>query len=513
MNISPANYFGQKETNWWSQETQAIFGLCYPWMLGLAKIGEIFGKSYGVVSVPFENDYGWHFMDKKLSIELAKHVITNYSKNKSYIKNIIIKWKQQRHRLLNTFSRIDKLNFSKLTAKQLWQEYNSLFINYCGEFSGPLIAEAFEPFTSDIFLKQFDKLSKQDAQYLAVLSAPKFKSFLTAYQEDLLKVGLQILLNKKLSSLFKSDVATELINAELCKRYTKLYKLITTLSKKYFWISNNYKNIQQLNNQDFIKILKLEIKNKNAVEMEQAISKINTITKDAKSEAKKAIRMLKLSNRNRAIFDLFDLIAPWHDERKRLMMIAGYYVYRILLAIGTKIGVKLEELYYYTPKEINKLLISKIKLKYNLATSRRKYSVWVGKGKWDAWYTGEDAKQIRALLFNKKEMESNLISGVAASQGFAAGVARVVLDALNDDFKKGEILVAAMTRPEFLPLMKKARAIVTNEGGLTCHAAIVSRELGIPCVVGTRVATKIIKTGDLLEVRAHRGEVKIIKKA
>ena len=76
--------------------------------------------------------------------------------------------------------------------------------------------------------------------------------------------------------------------------------------------------------------------------------------------------------------------------------------------------------------------------------------------------------------------------------------------------KLGDILVAKMTRPDYVPAMRRAAAIVTNEGGMTCHAAIVSRELGIPCIVGTKIATKVLKDGDLVEVDAEKGIVKKI---
>jgi pyruvate,water dikinase len=68
-----------------------------------------------------------------------------------------------------------------------------------------------------------------------------------------------------------------------------------------------------------------------------------------------------------------------------------------------------------------------------------------------------------------------------------------------------------MTRPEFVPLMKKAIAIVTDEGGITCHAAIVSRELKKPCIIGTKVATQVLKDGDMVEVDANSGIVRILK--
>jgi pyruvate,water dikinase len=92
------------------------------------------------------------------------------------------------------------------------------------------------------------------------------------------------------------------------------------------------------------------------------------------------------------------------------------------------------------------------------------------------------------------------------------GTVRVIFDPRdNKGFKNGDILVTSMTRPEFVPLMKLAGAVVTNEGGITCHAAIVSRELKIPCIIGTKIATQVLKDGDLVEVDADKGIVTIVK--
>ena len=87
----------------------------------------------------------------------------------------------------------------------------------------------------------------------------------------------------------------------------------------------------------------------------------------------------------------------------------------------------------------------------------------------------------------------------------------MVLDPAKTEFRKGEILVASQTRPEFVPLMKRAAAIVTDEGGITCHAAVVSRELGIPCIVGTKKATRVLKDGDVVELRLSHGAIRIIQ--
>ena len=107
--------------------------------------------------------------------------------------------------------------------------------------------------------------------------------------------------------------------------------------------------------------------------------------------------------------------------------------------------------------------------------------------------------------------EISELSGSVACQGKARGKVKIILFKRDiPSFKQGEILVTAMTTPEFLPAMKKAAAIVTDEGGITCHAAIVSRELGIPCVIGTKVATKILKDDDLVEVDAEMGIVRFL---
>jgi pyruvate,water dikinase len=104
--------------------------------------------------------------------------------------------------------------------------------------------------------------------------------------------------------------------------------------------------------------------------------------------------------------------------------------------------------------------------------------------------------------------KKRLLRGLPASPGLVAGKAHVILDAKNiGEFQSGEILITEMTSPDWGPAMRKARAIVTNSGGITCHAAIVSRELGIPCVVGTGNATTLIKTGQVVTVDATHGVV------
>jgi pyruvate, water dikinase len=103
-----------------------------------------------------------------------------------------------------------------------------------------------------------------------------------------------------------------------------------------------------------------------------------------------------------------------------------------------------------------------------------------------------------------------IVRGISAGRrGYGVGKAKVVLNLqdANRDMKKGDILVTGMTDPDFVPFMKMASAIVTDKGGITSHAAIVSRELNIPCVVGTENATQVMKTGQEYTVDSRNGVV------
>ena len=102
--------------------------------------------------------------------------------------------------------------------------------------------------------------------------------------------------------------------------------------------------------------------------------------------------------------------------------------------------------------------------------------------------------------------------GAVAFQGLVKGYAKIITRREQiPSLKSNEILIAIMTTPDYIPAMKKAAAFVTDEGGITCHAAIIAREMKKPCIVGTKIATQILHDGDLVEVDADKGVVRIIK--
>jgi len=129
---------------------------------------------------------------------------------------------------------------------------------------------------------------------------------------------------------------------------------------------------------------------------------------------------------------------------------------------------------------------------------------------------GQEAREYFKNLYSLEEAKKEL-KGTIANKGIAKGRVRIVIvDDLakfvedSKEFQQGEILVTTMTSPIMVSLAKKAVAIVTNEGGICSHAAVIARELGIPCVVGTSNATMMLKTGDFVEVDADKGLIRKI---
>jgi pyruvate, water dikinase len=130
---------------------------------------------------------------------------------------------------------------------------------------------------------------------------------------------------------------------------------------------------------------------------------------------------------------------------------------------------------------------------------------------------GDDSGK-KDTMAEEIKSEKILVKGLAASPGTASGRVRHVADEMNlEVIKKGDIMVTMMTTPDMVPAMTRAAAIVTEEGGMTCHAAIVARELGIPCVVGASESNTILKEGMLVTVEGktgvvYEGEVAVKKK-
>jgi len=196
------------------------------------------------------------------------------------------------------------------------------------------------------------------------------------------------------------------------------------------------------------------------------------------------------------------------------------YLNRLLDGLSKKFFIPVDEIRQYAYKELLSLFNGERTPK-DIIDARSKAFYVLGRGDHAVIVWGDEGLEAIKKFSESKNVEKDgLIKGISANGGKVTGSAYVITyDGGNfesvlqkiKDMKQGEILVAETTSPEFMVACQKASAIVTDQGGLLSHAAIVSREMGIPCVVATENATRLIKNGDLLEVDGSQGAVRILK--
>ncbi|MBI5036234.1 hypothetical protein HZC09_02730 [Candidatus Micrarchaeota archaeon] len=200
-----------------------------------------------------------------------------------------------------------------------------------------------------------------------------------------------------------------------------------------------------------------------------------------------------------------------------LIGLGNYGTKGLFAAIAKRVYLPLNHIKWFSDEELFAALRGERDASelIKVLQKRQKHYLVALAGRKTYCFDGDDADEIlRRLDIEKPQrIEVNEVKGVSAYPGKAVGTARVVLDVEEvDKVKHGDILVTKNTTPSFILAMKRSAAIVTDEGGITCHAAIVSRELGIPCIIGTKAGTALIPDGSKIEVDATGGTVRIIEK-
>lgn len=190
---------------------------------------------------------------------------------------------------------------------------------------------------------------------------------------------------------------------------------------------------------------------------------------------------------------------------------ALYYLESIWRKYSVNLGLGEYDLFYYLENEVESLIDFGTKVDDAVIAERKNgYALLLHDNKVSI-ITGVDLTEYRKVREGLVQ-ETNQIKGTIACKGSVRGKAKIVLKASEQSkIDTGDILVTSMTTPDFVPCMQRAAAFITDEGGITCHAAIVAREMKKPCIIGTKNATKIIKEGDMVEVDANKGIIRIIK--
>ena len=209
---------------------------------------------------------------------------------------------------------------------------------------------------------------------------------------------------------------------------------------------------------------------------QQELLRIDTILKNGAFTKKKLLAELSFDKKIKTLLRITDVFGYMQDERKKYVLIANHYQRRFFEEIGRRVGLSPQEMEYTIIHEMDDVLIRR-KFDRKKLASRRKHCVCIQTLQGYEILDGSVVQKIFDTLFAPK-IDVSVLHGLCASQGKVRGIVKVVRK-VHDlaNVQKGDILVASMTRPEMVVAMEKAAAIVTDEGGITSHAAIVSREM------------------------------------
>jgi len=369
--------------------------------------------------------------------------------------------------------------------KALWKDY--LQLNAAGRL--PVLSDYEHNYLSNRLTEilRGHGVKERDLQnYLSVLISFNQETLYWQEEADLLAVA------KKHKTLAKTLASSD---------YKKH-------QRKYFWLNYGYQGPIWTAEDFQTKVERIfSAKVPVAKQLAEHASKLKTLT----AQQNRLVKKIKLDKKERHLFEaarLFMYLKSYRIETRHLLN----YVSDLLFAeAGRRRGLPITVFRYALREEILQILRGK-KLDFQKIMDRRRGMVHVRDGKRLFFIPKGQVKAfLNRVLIPQKIERSDVIHGHAAYIGKARGVVRIVKGI--PDIPKvghGDILVAPATTPDVLPAMYKAIAFVTDTGGITSHAAIVAREMKKPCIIGTKIASKVLKDGDMVEVDAAKGTVTIL---
>ena len=489
-----------KKLDWYRQETEIVPYYGYTSCRACVEYFHSSDKIFWLC-----NDHNARgYMEKSFLCELAEKHLHQEKIRPGYSESLFKKWDKdikQKNKAL--FNKVSNINIEKLSNSALLdlnhklasQSYKLLLHFYMDIFDvdaeGLIERELVEA-----------KVNLDEQEHATMMMADKLLVYQCA-ELNLLKICQKIKQTPSALNTFIQILAPE--NVHRLKLFTAIKKEIEQHQIGYFWIYNSWGNVRTISVFDFVDSIKQILSGPRDISRE--IKELENFEKDIKVRKNLIIKKHKMTPWLVRMFTMFSLLLYWRDERKSQVQQMNYCLDVMGKEIAKRSHLTWEDLALCNPLEIKSLPVRKDAIKRSRDLFAQRYMmVWDGKKV--EHLPKKSSQRLFKTLEDAIQKEVGEIRGMIACPGKARG--EVVIINRADEFKKmaqGKILVSSMTRPDFVPLMKKAAAIVTDEGGITSHAAVVSRELKVPCVIGTQVVTKILHDGDKVFVNADHGIV------
>lgn len=407
---------------------------------------------------------------------------------------------------LEKINGVDLVKSADSALLDYYQEYLQCFRNIyvAYDMSQPEVFEA-----TEIYLKnEIVKISKDENQalyYLQKLTQPTEIHLLTKEELDWQKILKEILKRK-----LKGIKIAEILNDKSTRR------IINAHSKKYGWLPTFESSFKD--SDYYLELLRADLSRLNLKEVDQSIKMINERPLKVEEERQRVVKLLR---NDRFIADTTESMREMGLLRINLRIAwtkGAYYTRSLFRQIGKRLNVSQLDVKFLLPEEVAVCLKGNKKNFIPIIKERKvQYIAWLFDGSVQLFVNKDVSRIIQEEGLNETVIDNiMLLKGTPVSPGRVRGRVKIIYSHSKSQkeeimkMKRGDILVSGSTKPQLIEACHKASAIVTDEGGILSHAAIISRELKIPCVVGTKVATKVFKDGDMVEVDAYKGVVKKI---
>ncbi len=503
------------------------------------EFANIGGRAYKKIAAIYKDYHLWFYYDEQDAHEVGEFLVDKMEKNVDFMEKINQNIILASDKLRDYTAGLPENNLEKITAKKLLELYKKQEAIHNEYYQWGWIPVAADMFGNNLtergkkILRGMNVPEEKINEYLTTLNQPTQPSLMKIEQDELARIAIKVQKDKKQFSLFKTlfqkfrEEETKLYglyehHAQHEERFEKyvqdlvdsirpdVKKSLQDHYTKYFY--TRFLFTEELGVYNFEHYLKSLVRlvnsdpdiqstlNKEAQEQKNIINKRNKLTKD-----------LKFTDDQKRFFAAWGNFMVTKIYRRYAQLYAIYRMVPIIEEIGRRLGLTIKQTKFMTTAEIEKALLNGV-LPAEDIKSRVPFSVYYADANQHLFYTGNEAQKAVDLIQQETIGHMTEINGQCGCQGVARGTVKIV-DVVADmeKVKPGDIMVAISTQPDLVPAMKKAAAFVTNQGGVTSHAAIVAREMNKPCVIGTKIATKVLKDGMQVEVDATKGVVRIIK--
>lgn len=377
-----------------------------------------------------------------------------------------------------------------------WWEYAAI-----GEEKGQIIARRIIP----LFQKKHNLDSAEAAEIFNTLAHPEVQTEVNQARKLFLEICLKIIQDARLRTALQRKQYSFLAKDKLVKHQLNEYR------QRFFWLKTNFYQASPMTLEIILQDIFLEIKQNSASKIQREIKSIDASFQKIEEAKNKLEKQLILSAEDQQNITFAQKIIYWIDLRKVGMMQTFHFLLSFLADLSQALNVDYHTLALYRVQEIASLIGQKQKIS-SQELARREESLFAvfEKEKDACLFYGQEALALFQLTRQKQTQELKGMVACTGAKKIIRGKVCLVKNLKKDKFLPGTILVTSMTRNEIVPFMRKAKAIITDEGGLACHAAIVSRELNVPCVIGTRIATQKLKNGVQVELDLTQGTIKVI---